>query len=240
MKTQIVFEDKDILVVCKSAGIATQAGSFMQADVFSELKNYLAANSKEKREPYLGIIHRLDQPVEGVLVFAKNPTAAAGLSRQIAQRMLKKEYLAAVFIQDKKAIAENDEVTLTDYLAKDGKTNASFVTTAENADGKKAILKYRVLKEISPSVAVIAVCLETGRHHQIRVQCANAGIPLLGDQKYGTGESIQASRDLGIKDVALCAHKLTFKHPASGKKLEFCVKPQKTLLQEFGEKKTGF
>ena len=237
MRTEILYEDQDILVVYKPVGIATQAAGFMQADVFSELKNYLSMASKERKEPYLGIIHRLDQPVEGVLVFAKNPASAAALSKQIAQRMLKKEYLAAVYVSQE---ANNPEmgkiVTLTDYLLKDGKTNMSRVVSASEKDAKKAMLSYEILsvkESADEKLALLSIQLETGRHHQIRVQCAHAGMPLLGDQKYGSKESQEYSQNQNVKDVALCAHKLTFKHPKTGKKMEFSAEPRKQAIQAF-------
>lgn len=237
MRTEILYEDQDILVVYKPAGIATQVAGFMKADVFSELKNYLSMASKERKEPYLGIIHRLDQPVEGVLVFAKNPASAANLSKQIAQRMLKKEYLAAVYVSQK---ANNPEmgkiVTLTDYLLKDGKTNMSRVVSASEKDAKKAMLSYEILsvkESADEKLALLSIQLETGRHHQIRVQCAHAGMPLLGDQKYGSKESQEYSQNQNVKDVALCAHKLTFKHPKTGKKMEFSAEPRKQAIQAF-------
>ncbi len=245
MRTEILYEDQDILVVYKPAGIATQASGFMQVDVFSELKNYLAMTSKERKEPYLGIIHRLDQPVEGVLVFAKNPASAANLSKQIAQRMLKKEYLAAVFLSEEASYKEEKgkSITLTDYLVKDGKTNTSTVTNASDENAKKAVLSYEILsvktldsideRQRNARIALLSIQLETGRHHQIRVQCAHAGMPLLGDQKYGSKESQEYSQNQNVKDVALCAHKLTFKHPKTGKKMEFSTESQKPAIQAF-------
>lgn len=238
MRTEILYEDQDILVVYKPVGIATQAAGFMQADVFSELKNYLSMTSKERKEPYLGIIHRLDQPVEGVLVFAKNPTSAAALSKQIAQRMLKKEYLAAVYLSEEASYKEEKgkSITLTDYLLKDGKTNMSRVVSALEKDAKKAMLSYEILsvkESADEKLALLSIQLETGRHHQIRVQCAHAGMPLLGDQKYGSKESQEYSQNQNVKDVALCAHKLTFKHPKTGKKMEFSAEPRKQAIQAF-------
>lgn len=142
MKTRILFEDEELLVVYKPAGIATQAAGFMQADVVSELKNYLIKNavrkgaaSKEAKEPYLGLVHRLDQPVEGVLVFAKTSVAAAALSRQITEQTLKKEYLAAVYLPEEKP--GQNEIVLTDYLIKDGKTNISRVASKGEKKQKK-------------------------------------------------------------------------------------------------------
>lgn len=248
MKTQILYEDKEILVVYKPAGIATQTAGTMQADVVSELKNYLmTAGDKNKGEPYLGVIHRLDQPVEGILVFARTQQAAAALSRQVTNHTLKKEYLAAVFLHDKKALMETvkkpdgqqNKIVLTDYLVKDSKTNTSKVTSASDKNAKKAVLSYEIIKTVQldwqeqpDTAAILRIQLETGRHHQIRVQLSNAGLPLLGDLKYGFGKSLEASRKLEVKDVALCADKLTFQHPKTGKLTEFVISPQKPVFQK--------
>lgn len=240
MKTKILFEDEELLVVYKPAGIATQAAGFMQADVVSELKNYLLKNAvtkgaaaKEAREPYLGLIHRLDQPVEGVLVFAKTPAAAAALSRQIAEQTLKKEYLAAVYLPEERP--GQNEIVLTDYLVKEGKTNISRAASKGEKGAKKAVLSYFVQKVLKAAdgeqIALLRIRLQTGRHHQIRVQLSNAGMPLLGDQKYGSEVSKKISDRLGVKDVALCAQSLIFKHPKTGKACEFTVSPQKEILQ---------
>lgn len=240
MKTRILFEDEELLVVYKPAGIATQAAGFMQADVVSELKNYFIKNavrkgaaSKEAKEPYLGLVHRLDQPVEGVLVFAKTSVAAAALSRQITEQTLKKEYLAAVYLPEEKP--GQNEIVLTDYLIKDGKTNVSRVASKGEKKAKKAVLSYYVQKvletEDGERIALLRIKLQTGRHHQIRVQLSNAGMPLLGDRKYGTETSQKISDRLGIKDVALCAESLVFKHPKTGKVCKFTVSPQKEILQ---------
>ena len=242
MKTKIIYEDKHILVVYKPAGIAVQAARSMEMDVVSELKNYLKSS-------YVGLVHRLDQPVEGILVFAKTSPAAAALSKQNAEGTMEKEYLAGVL-----AAGEiQTKATLTDYLLKDAKTNASKVVEASVKNAKKAVLSYEVQKMISldtikgglqsstetgilpkpktDKIALLKIRLETGRHHQIRVQLANANLPLLGDLKYGTEQSGKLSSLLGLKDVALCARRLSFKHPKTGKIMEFCVSPQKEILQ---------
>lgn len=114
MKERILYEDKEILVCHKPAGVATQTGQIRQKDLVSEIKNYLGKN------PYLGVVHRLDQPVEGLLVFAKTPFAAKELSRQLADNTLNKQYYAVVC---GKGFEEDTE--LADYLVKDGKTNQS-------------------------------------------------------------------------------------------------------------------
>ena len=210
MKTKIIYEDKHILVVYKPAGIAVQAARSMEMDVVSELKNYLKSS-------YVGLVHRLDQPVEGILVFAKTSPAAAALSKQNAEGTMEKEYLAGVL-----AAGEiQTKATLTDYLLKDAKTNASKVVEASVKNAKKAVLSYEVQKMISldtikgglqsstetgilpkpktDKIALLKIRLETGRHHQIRVQLANANLPLLGDLKYGTEQSGKLSSLLGIK-----------------------------------------
>ena len=156
MQTEILFEDKDILVCCKPAGIATQTGGFAAMDVVSELKNYLSA--KGQADPFVGVIQRLDQPVEGVLVFGKNKKATAALNKQLTHNEIKKEYLAAVFVktEDKPTDSfwkEKDEyplhskTMLTDYLVKDARTNTSYVVEKPvfPANGK-ADFKARILE----------------------------------------------------------------------------------------------
>jgi 23S rRNA pseudouridine1911/1915/1917 synthase len=254
MKTKILYEDKEIFVVYKPAGIATQTAGTMQMDVVSELKNYLmATGEKKQKEPYLGVIHRLDQPVEGILVFAKTPQAAAALSRQVTDRTLKKEYLAAVLLHErqtakeaaKEAAGQQKKTVLTDYLVKDSKTNTSKVVNASDKNAKKAVLSYEIIKTVQPdlsqpsgaldmadTVGILRIQLETGRHHQIRVQLANAGMSLLGDLKYACEKAQDVSRKLEVKDVALCADKLTFQHPRTGKRTEFSISPQKPVFQK--------
>lgn len=251
MQTQILYEDNDILVCYKPAGIATQTGGFAKMDVVSELKNYLVKEGK--KEPYLGLIQRLDQPVEGVLVFGKNSKATAALNQQIADKTMKKQYLAAVFIEDtsdsdnsfwkeKESHPFGEQITLTDYLQKDSKTNLSKVVSADNKEAvkaaKKAELTYTILKKEKINqgyILYVKIDLHTGRHHQIRVQLSHVGMPLLGDLKYGTDLSKQVSQKLFVPDVALCAQTIQFRHPSSKKPLTFTIKPQKTILQNVTE-----
>lgn len=249
MQTEILFEDKDILVCYKPAGIATQTGGFAAMDVVSELKNYLSA--KGQADPFVGVIQRLDQPVEGVLVFGKNKKATAALNKQLTHNEIKKEYLAAVFVktEDKPTDSfwkEKDEyplhskTMLTDYLVKDARTNTSYVVEkpTSSPDAKKAELTYTILQKEKVEggmIFYVRIFLHTGRHHQIRVQFAHADMPLLGDRKYGTEASQKLSDALSVRDVALCAQTLRFKHPVTGKKQEFSVKPHKPVLQKITE-----
>lgn len=227
MNSRILYEDDRILVCYKPAGFAVQSGQIGRMDMESELKNYLA--EKQKALPFLGVIHRLDQPVEGLLVFAKDAQTAAELNRQLTKGEIRKKYYAAVCgkLPDK-------ETLLVDYLIKDNRTGMAKITGKETAGAKKAVLRFTrsdYSEEADSSLAEIEI--DTGRFHQIRVQMAHAGFPLLGDQKYGTQEAKKQSEAMGIKNVALCAYKLEFGHPADGKRRCFQIMPQNTAFLYF-------
>ncbi|MDE7198837.1 MAG: RluA family pseudouridine synthase [Lachnospiraceae bacterium] len=219
---RILYNDKNIIVCHKPAGIATQTARVGQADMESEITNYLKADRPDSKKPvYVRVIHRLDQPVEGILVFAKSKAAAADLSRQAAGDVMKKEYLAVVCGENFPQRGE-----LKNYLLKDGKTNTSRVVPSEIKGAKEARLSYEVLSEGPLQTALVRIQIHTGRHHQIRVQMANAGMPLLGDRKY-TGEAAAfVSSQLGIREIALCAYRLTFIHPITGEEMTFEVEPE--------------
>ena len=220
IRDYILYEDKDILVCHKPAGLAVQNARVGNMDMESLLKNYIAQKVPGKM-PYLGIIHRLDQPVEGVLVFALNPKAAADLSRQMTAGKIKKTYLAVT-----EGTVKVKSAKLVDWLKKDGRTNSSAVVEGGTSGAKKAILSYEVLetwknKEDAQDCRernLIRIDLDTGRHHQIRVQMAHAGMPLVGDRKYNPGQNSQ-------EPLALCSAKLGFQHPVTKKQLEFQVQP---------------
>ena len=224
MKCEIVYEDGEILVVHKPAGLATQSARVGQGDVVSELKGYLAKKG-QKASPYLGVVHRLDQPVEGLLAFAKTPKAAAALSRQLTQGTLNKQYLACVC---GKPPMESGE--LVDILRKEGNL-AQVITGRESQyqDGKNARLSYRVLDEKvfeDQVLSFLEIQIETGRFHQIRAQLSHAGWPIVGDQKYGNEASNTLAKRLGMRSVALCACKLECMHPVTGKKMSVERKPE--------------
>ena len=214
-KENILFEDKDILVYHKPAGIATQTARLGEQDVVSQVKNYL-------KNSYLGLVHRLDQPVEGILVFAKTKEAAAQLGSQNMEKM----YYAVV------CSGEAQEGILVDYLLKDGRENSSRVVASGTKDAKRAELSYRIIKVIDEN-GLAQIRLKTGRHHQIRVQMAHAGMPLLGDTKYGSEHSKEVSRKMNVKDVALCAYRLAFTHPTTRKKIEFVMEPEANIFKKW-------
>lgn len=233
MQTQIVYEDEAVLVIRKPAGLATESAGIGQKDVVSELKNYVAKKNPGKM-PYLGVVHRLDQPVEGLLVFAKTKKAAENLTAQLGKGTLKKEYLAVVCGK----VPENTG-RLVDYLAKEKgmavvRDTADADVQAEKAadpQAKKAVLTYTKKAE-TEELTLLAVQIETGRFHQIRAQLSHAGFPILGDEKYGSEESKELSREKKIRFTALCAASLSFRHPVTGKTMAFTQAPQNPAFAE--------
>ncbi len=213
-----VREDDTIGIWRKGPGLAVETRRVGQQDVVSRLRNM-------GRTPYL--VHRLDQPVQGLMAVAYTKQAAAGLSRQVQDGTMKKEYLA-VCRPDGKAepnripvrlagqtlsVKSGEEFALEDWLLKDGRTNISRAVEAGTAGAKKARLTCRVLEATDQHV-LVRVCLDTGRHHQIRVQLAHAGLPIVGDVKYGRAETGR-----GGSLLYLCACGLTLRHPVTGERI---------------------
>lgn len=235
MKSKILYEDAAIIVVHKPAGIAVQTGKIGQQDVESELKNHISTEQKKAGmkagAPFVGVVHRLDQPVEGVLVFGKTPGATAALNKQLQSQTFNKQYYAVICGKP-----EESHKTLVDYLVRD-KENMAKVVAEDFPEAKKAVLKYNVIDttEIDDErkVTKIDIQIETGRFHQIRVQMASACYPLIGDSKYGTEESKSISTQMGVRNVALCAYHLAFTHPITNEKMEYTVEPKNKAFSNF-------
>lgn len=219
MEIDILYEDGQLLVCRKPAGVPVQSGKVGQKDMVSILRNY--RNGKEG-DTYIGLVHRLDQPVQGVMVFAKTKMAAAGLSRQITDGRMKKQYLAVTCGKPMKK-----QGALVDYLLKDGRTNTSSIVPEGTKGAKRAELRYRIIAE-TPGYALAEIDLLTGRHHQIRVQMTGAGMPLAGDRKYNLSDAGQTE-----KYVALAAHRLSFEHPVLKKEICFEGKPEGVIFKKF-------
>lgn len=215
----IQYEDKELLVIYKPAGLATQSARVTSPDLVSSVMRHL------KGAPVY-VIHRLDQPVEGLLVLAKTKQAAAGLSKQLQAGTLNKQYYALVY---RGAEELPKEEILADYLWKNPQTQKAEIVAQASGKGKQAKLHYRVMTG-KDDIALLDVRIETGRFHQIRAQLAHAGFPILGDQKYGTQTSMERSEELGIKNVSLFAYALTFTHPKTGKQMEFQAKTQNPAI----------
>lgn len=215
----ILYEDTDIIVCVKPHGLATQSKSFSSPDLEKMLLNHIARTSGSSGRPYLAVIHRLDQPVAGILVFAKTPLAAKELNKQLTTSGFGKHYYALV-----QGTPASSSGTLEDYLVKDGRSNISRVCSKETKDAKLARLTYRVVDKNSfagfPDMtacdtSLLEVVLDTGRHHQIRVQLSNMGCPIVGDSKYNPNVSAVGKP----QTLCLCAYKLSFKHPRTKKVL---------------------
>ena len=299
MKTEIIYEDANILVCYKPAGLPVQTAKVGQMDMVSELKNYL-------HSAYLGIIHRLDQPVEGLLVFAKDKKSAAKLSAYLQEGTLNKQYYGVICGKPsapggelvdylKKEIDRAVVVTEAYQEAKSGNTDrrnpdvtknkmnvASKTVSRKNDQAaiensvQQAVLQYQVMKnrnfqeeqyqapfnivstagaikdhncigaqkqeqEALPvgrtekvenpedkgvALSLLDIHIDTGRFHQIRAQLSHAGMPLLGDSKYGNEESLLLSRQLAVRNVALCAYKIEFLHPVTGERKVFEIAPK--------------
>ena len=215
----IQYEDKELLVVYKPAGLAPQSARVTSPDLVSSVTRHL------KGAPVY-VVHRLDQPVEGLLVLAKTKQAAAGLSKQLQAGTLNKQYYALVY---RGAEELPKEEILADYLWKNPQTQKAEIVAQASGKGKQAKLHYRVMTG-KDDIALLDVRIETGRFHQIRAQLAHAGFPILGDQKYGTQTSMERSEELGIKNVSLFAYALTFTHPKTGKQMEFQAKTQNPAI----------
>lgn len=211
-KYKILYEDKDLFVICKPPGLAVQSARPSVPDVMSQLTNEL--RERTGKMPHLHLVNRLDQPVEGIFLIAGNERAAAELSRQVNDHIhMEKWYQALVCgkLPDK-------EGTLVDYLIKDGRTNMSRVVPEGTKDAKRSELRYRVIQEWEHA-SLLEIRLLTGRHHQIRVQLAHAGVPIVGDTKYGKADAGSCQQ------LCLCSFRTRFLHPRTKKSMTFQVEP---------------
>ncbi len=264
---RILYEDAELIVCHKPAGIAVQSAKIGQKDMVSILRNHLAeermrrgdasaerSGKKAVREevPSIYVVHRLDQPVEGVLVFAKTKQAAAGLSRQVSDGSVKKLYQAVCCVCNGNVFESGREYGLVDYLVKDGRTNISSVTKQSCRDAKRAELSFRVIGERNAapekSCLLAEIELKTGRHHQIRVQMAHAGLPLYGDRKYNEqwqefltepDKKLFSEKNTGGIPLALYAASLTFRHPVSGEQMTFETAPLSEIFSHFGSERSS-
>lgn len=201
MKVPILYEDNHLLLVEKPVNIPVQLDSSGDNDLLTILKNDLKIRYNKPGNVYLGLIHRLDRPVGGAMVFAKTSKAASRLSDMVRRHMIDRHYLTVVHGTPAKKKGQ-----LVHYLLKNTKTNIVSIVSASHPQGKKAILDYKVI-ETNGTHSLLAVQLQTGRPHQIRVQLNAIGHPIVGDQKYG------AHLNKVGQQIALWAHTLTLEHP---------------------------
>ena len=211
----IIFEDNHVIVVEKIVNIPSQGDKTGDEDMLSIIKKYIKEKYNKPGDVYLGLVHRLDRPVGGVMVFAKTSKSASRLSEQVRNKTMKKKYLV---IADGKI--EQAKGEWEDYLIKNERTNISKVVNKNIKNAKLAKLDYEIIKydEII-DLSVVKVNLLTGRHHQIRVQFARRGHSIYGDQKYGT-------RGKG-KQICLWEYELRFIHPITKQEMFFRLFPKK-------------
>ncbi|MCX7843107.1 MAG: RNA pseudouridine synthase [Clostridia bacterium] len=209
MSVRVIFEDNHLLVAEKPVNIPSQKDETGDRDMLALLKEYIKEKYKKPGEVFLGLVHRLDRPVGGVMVFARTSKAASRLSEQIRRGDFRKAYLAVV--HGKPAKEEN---RLIDYLYKDEKTNTVSVVKSSLAGAKEAILDYTVVAS-KTEFSLLKVRLHTGRPHQIRVQLAQMGHPLYGDQRYG------ANVNKPGQQIALWSNEITLCHPTLRQNMTF-------------------
>ena len=204
---KVLYEDNHLIVAIKPAGVLSQSDGSNAPDMLTILKAYIKDKYQKPGEVYLGLVHRLDRPVSGVMVFARTSKAASRLSEQIRTRRVEKIYRCVV-----NGVLEG-EGRLENFISKDEASNTVTVSDVEKPGFKASYLDYRALAS-KDGMTLAEVKLGTGRSHQIRAQMAHAGHPLIGDLKYG-------KKDNRTKDIALEAYKLSFEHPVKREFITF-------------------
>lgn len=213
----ILWEDNSVLVVVKPQNIPSQADASGDLDLLTLLKQYIKDKYGKTGNVYLGLVHRLDRPTGGVMVFAKNSKAAERLSKQIVDGDMTKQYLTTVL-----GAPRERKGTLVNYLKKNALTNNVYVATFSDHNAKRAELSYEVLETYQNVMSLVKVQLGTGRSHQIRVQFSAINCPVFGDMRYG-GDILAKGANL-----ALWAYRLEFNHPVSKERLVFVAYPPET------------
>lgn len=209
----IIYEDNHLLVVEKLVNVPSQADASHDMDMLTMLKEYIKVKYQKPGNVYLGLVHRLDRPVGGVMVFAKTSKAASRLSKQIQDGQFKKVYLAIVH-----GVPSKTHASLRHYLIKDTKRNMVKAVEKGTNGAKLAVLDYEVIGYQS-NFSLIRINLHTGRPHQIRVQMAQIGHPLYGDQKYGLDVNKPGQQ------IALWSQSLFISHPTLKKNMKFNSTP---------------
>ncbi len=212
----ILYEDNHVIVVEKMPGILSQSDISGSLDLLGMVKNYIKEKYKKQGNVYLGLVHRLDRNVGGIMVFAKTSKAAKRLNEQIKTHKFNKTYIAYV-----KGIIKNKKNKLINYIYKDEKLRKGIITDKNNNLAKEAILEYEVIDYID-SNTIVKVNLITGRFHQIRLQLSNINHPIIGDIKYG---------DQNDNNLYLYAYKLEFYHPVTKELLSFKLLPKWRCLE---------
>jgi len=214
----ILFEDNHLIIVNKKPGELSQGDITRDKTLVDNIKNYLKKKYKKPGNVYLGVTHRLDRPTSGSIIFAKTSKALKRLNESFKKNEIKKTYWAIVKSTKKKKYEK-----LENFLIKNQKQNKSYVTKNVNINAKKAILHFKTICILN-EYSLIEINLETGRHHQIRVQLSNIGLPIKGDLKYGF------PRSNNDRSINLHSRKINFTHPVTKKNIEIVAKPPKNNI----------
>ena len=240
----IVYEDEQILVCFKESGLPVESARLGQQSLMGMVLTALRERNPEAEMPYLAMIHRLDQPVQGLGVFAQTPSSAADLSKQLQNHRMQKIYRAIVCGQspdegpnegsnESPDHQEEPWILLEHDLLRDGRTNCSRVVAKGTKGARHARLEYQILdkkKAGAGNLQLLQIRLHTGRHHQIRVQLSASHLPILGDRKYGQGQVQEQS----YPGLALCAFSLKLQHPLTKKTMTFSLDERDYTLEQFG------
>lgn len=200
---QVLFEDNHIIIVNKRSGDITQGDKTGDKPLSDVVKNYIKRKFNKPGNVYLGVVHRLDRPTSGVIIFARTSKALERLNKMLREKKINKTYWAIV-----KGCPKKEKDTLINFLKKNPKKNKSSVYQHEISGAKRAVLHYQVIQKLD-NYSLLEIDLETGRHHQIRTQLSAIGFPIKGDLKYGFNRS---NKDGSIH---LHARKIEFIHPVS-------------------------
>ncbi len=204
----ILFEDNHLIVVNKMSGVLVQKDKTGDKSLSDHIKSYIKVKNKKPGNVFLGVVHRIDRPTSGVIVFAKTSKALSRLNKQFVDRKVNKKYLA---ITNNINCLSSDK--LKNWIIKNTKQNKSYIHSSPIPGSKIAILRYSLIKELN-NYSLLEVIIETGRHHQIRAQLSNIGLTIKGDLKYGSKRS---NKDGSID---LHAYKIIFNHPVTKNKIE--------------------
>ncbi len=213
----ILYEDNHIIVVLKPQNIPSCEDESKDKDMLTMIKEYIKEKYNKQGNVYLGLVHRLDRPTGGVMVFAKSSKAASRLSEQLRSGDFEKRYFAVLM-----GIPKEEKATLTHYMKKNAINNVVYICPPTVAGAKFAELEYKMLEK-TEDLSLVDVRLHTGRSHQIRVQMNAIGTPIYGDMRYG-GEKAKKGY------LALWAYYLSFSHPVSKERMVFRVQPPKDLI----------
>ncbi len=220
MKLEILYEDEYMLACVKPPGVPSQADKSNDEDMVTIVKNYIFDNQSSNDEPYVAMLHRLDRPVGGVMIFAKDKDTAAKLSKHKTDGTMVKYYQAVLTGELPEEYGE-----LSDYMVKDAKTNTSKICSKDTDGAKKAELTYELLDEFETDEGILSyvlIKLLTGRHHQIRVQMSHLGCGVWGDTKYNIKYK---NAKKGVKQIALFSSRIELEHPVTGEHLVLKKEP---------------